>query len=249
MSGHSKWATIRHKKGALDAKRGQIFSKIAKEIIVAAKQGGGDAGMNPRLRTVLLKARSVNMPSDNIDRAIKRGTGELPGVVYEEITYEGFAPDGVAMIVELLTDNKNRTSAEIRNVFTRNGGHLGGGAVKHLFHRRGQFVVGKEKISEDELMTLALDAGAEDMTTTDAGYEITCDPAHFEAVQKALDGKSIKPDSGELTFLPLNPVPISDEATARTVLRLFGELEDHDDVQNVYANFDIPEDILAKAAE
>jgi YebC/PmpR family DNA-binding regulatory protein len=249
MSGHSKWATIRHKKGALDAKRGQIFSKLAKEITVAAKASGGDPNMNPRLRTVLLKARAVNMPSDNIDRAIKRGTGELPGVIYEEITYEGFAPGGVALIVELLTDNKNRTSAEIRNVFTRNGGHLGGGAVKHLFHRRGQFVVGKEKIGEDDLMTLALDAGAEDMTTTDAGYEITCDPAHFEAVQKALDGKNIKPDSAEITFLPQNPVPIGDEATARTVLRLVSELEDHDDVQNVYANFDIPENILAKAAE
>jgi YebC/PmpR family DNA-binding regulatory protein len=247
MSGHSKWATIRHKKGALDAKRGKIFSKLAKEITVAAKTGGGDANMNPRLRSVLLKARENNMPADNIDRAIKRGTGEIPGLVYEEITYEGFGPGGTALIVEVMTDNKNRTSAEIRNMFTKNGGNMGGGSVKHLFHRRGHFVVDKAKISEDDLMTLALDAGAEDMTTTESGYEITCEPAKFEAVQKALAAKGVKADTAEIASLPLTPVPVADEATARAVLKLVSELEDHDDVQNVYSNFDIPDDVLAKA--
>ncbi|MBM3889177.1 MAG: YebC/PmpR family DNA-binding transcriptional regulator [Verrucomicrobia bacterium] len=249
MSGHSKWATIRHKKGALDAKRGKIFSKLAKEITVAAKQSGGDADMNPRLRAVLLKARAVNMPADNIDRAIKRGTGEMPGVVYEEITYEGFAPGGVAIIIEAMTDNKNRTSAELRNLITKNGGNMGGGSVKHLFHRKGHFLVDKSKIGEDELMEIALDAGADDMTTTEGGYEITCDPPHFEAIQKALEAKNIKPETAEITFMPVTPVPVTDEAAARTVLKLVNELEDHDDVQHVYAAFDIPDDILAKVGE
>lgn len=248
MSGHSRWSTIKHKKGATDAKRGKVFSKLGKEIAVAARLGGGDADMNPRLRTALNKAREVNMPSDNIDRAIKRGTGELPGVVYEEITYEGFGPGGIALIVDVMTDNKNRSSAEIRNMFSKCGGNMGGGSVKHLFHRRGHFVVDKSKISEDDLMTLALDAGAEDMTTTDAGYEITCEPARFDAVHKALEAKGIKASPAELTYLPLTPVPIGDEATARAIVKLMGELEDHDDVQNVYSNFDIPDDLLARAS-
>ena len=248
MSGHSRWSTIKHKKGATDAKRGKVFSKLGKEIAVAARLGGGDADMNPRLRTALIKAREVNMPSDNIDRAIKRGTGELPGVVYEEITYEGFGPGGTALIVDVMTDNKNRSSAEVRNMFSKCGGNMGGGSTKHLFHRRGHFVVDKSKISEDDLMTLALDAGAEDMTTTDAGYEITCEPAKFDAVHKALEAKGIQANPGELTYLALSPVPIGDEATAKAILRLMGELEDHDDVQNVYSNFDIPDDLLAKAS-
>ena len=249
MSGHSKWATIRHKKGALDAKRGKVFSKLAKEITVAAKQSGGDINMNPRLRGVLLKARAVNMPADNIDRAIKRDTGEMPGVVYEEITYEGFAPGGVAMIIEVMTDNKNRTSAELRNLITKNGGNMGGGSVKHLFHRKGHFLVDKSKIGEDDLMGIALDAGADDMTTTESGYEITCDPPHFEGIHKALEAKNIKPETAEITFMPVTPVPLTDEAAARSVLRLVNELEDNDDVQHVYAAFDIPDDILAKAME
>ncbi|MBI5395751.1 MAG: YebC/PmpR family DNA-binding transcriptional regulator [Verrucomicrobia bacterium] len=248
MSGHSRWSTIKHKKGATDARRGKVFSKLGKEIAVAARLGGGDADMNPRLRTALIKAREVNMPSDNIDRAIKRGTGELPGVVYEEITYEGFGPGGTALIVDVMTDNKNRSSAEVRNMFSKCGGNMGGGSTKHLFHRRGHFVVDKSKISEDDLMTVALDAGAEDMTTTDAGYEITCEPGKFDAVHKALEAKGIQASPAELTYLALSPVPVSDEATARAILRLMGELEDHDDVQNVYSNFDIPDDLLAKAA-
>jgi YebC/PmpR family DNA-binding regulatory protein len=248
MSGHSRWSTIKHKKGVTDARRGKVFSKLGKEIAVAARLGGGDADMNPRLRTALNKAREVNMPSDNIDRAIKRGTGELPGVVYEEITYEGFGPGGIALIVDVMTDNKNRSSAEIRNMFSKCGGNMGGGSVKHLFHRRGHFVVDKSKISEDDLMTLALDAGAEDMTTTEAGYEITCEPAKFDAVHKALEAKGIKANPAELTYLPLTPVPIDDEATAKAILRLMGELEDHDDVQNVYSNFDIPDDLMAKVS-
>ncbi len=248
MSGHSRWSTIKHKKGATDARRGKVFSKLGKEIAVAARLGGGDADMNPRLRTALIKAREVNMPSDNIDRAIKRGTGELPGVVYEEITYEGFGPGGTALIVDVMTDNKNRSSAEVRNMFSKCGGNMGGGSTKHLFHRRGHFVVDKSKVSEDDLMTLALDAGAEDMTTTDAGHEITCEPGKFDAVQKALEAKGIQANPAGLTYLALNPVPIGDEATARAILRLMGELEDHDDVQNVYSNFDIPDDLLAKAS-
>ena len=246
MSGHSKWATIRHKKGALDSKRGKVFSKIAKEISVAAKQGGGDTDMNPRLRAVLLKARACNMPADNIDRAIKRGTGEMPGVVYEEIIYEGFAPGGVAIIIEVLTDNKNRTSAEFRNLFTKIGGNMGGGSVRHLFQRKGHFLVEKSKISEDELMSLALDAGADDMTTTENGYEITCDPPHFDGIHKALEAKNIKPETAEVSFMPVTPVPLTDEAAARVVMKLVNELEDHDDVQHVYAAFDIPDDILSK---
>src|SRR5437867_9792617 len=164
MSGHSKWSKIKHFKGAVDAKRGQLFAKLGKEMAVAAKHGGADPGFNPRLRTILMKARAVNMPADNIERAIKKGTGELPGVTYEELTYEGYAPGGVALLIELLTDNKNRTASEIRTIFTKHGGNLAGtGAVKHLFHRKGQILIAKEDVSEDDLMTLTLDAGAEDM--------------------------------------------------------------------------------------
>src|SRR5271169_388388 len=168
MSGHSRWSKVKHYKGVIDAKRGKIFAKLGKEMAVACKHGGGDPGFNPRLRTILMKARAINMPADNIDRAIKKGTGELPGVSYEEITYEGYAPGGVALLVELLTDNKNRTAAEIRAIFTKHGGHMAGAnAVKHLFHRKGQIIIPKEKISEDDLMALVLEAGADDMTTQD----------------------------------------------------------------------------------
>jgi YebC/PmpR family DNA-binding regulatory protein len=249
MSGHSKWAKVKRYKGALDAKRGKIFSKLAKEISVACKHGGGDPGFNPRLRTILMKARAVNMPADNIDRAIKRGTGELPGVVYEEVTYEGYATGGVALLVDVLTDNKNRIAAEIRIIFTKHGGHMAGAnAVKHLFHRKGQIVAPKGSISEDDLMTLALEVGAEDMTTHDDSYEIITDPHQFEAVDKALEAKSIKLQSAEVTYLPMSPVPVTDERTARAVLALVEALEDNDDVQNVYANFDIPDEILEKVS-
>src|ERR1051326_2490565 len=209
MSGHSKWSKIKHTKGVVDAKRGKVFAKLAKEIAVACKHGGGDPGFNPRLRTILMKARAVNMPADNIDRAIKKGTGELPGVTYEEITYEGYAPGGVALLVELLTDNKNRTAGEIRSIFTKHSGNMAGaGAVKHLFHRKGQIFVAKEQISEDDLMGLVLDAGAEDMISLPEAYEILTDPHQIEAVHKALEARNIKPQSAEVVQLPLTSVRI-----------------------------------------
>jgi YebC/PmpR family DNA-binding regulatory protein len=249
MSGHSKWSKVKHYKGVLDAKRGKVFSKLGKEIAVAAKSGGGDPGFNPRLRTILLKARAENMPADNIDRAIKKGTGELAGVSYEEMTYEGYGPGGIALMVECLSDNKNRTASEIRAIFTKHGGNMAGAnAVKHLFHRKGQIVVAQEAISEDDLLGLALDAGAEDMTTHEATYEITTDPQHFEAVHKAIEAKGIKPLSAEIAFVPLTPMPIEDEKIAQTILKFVEALEDHDDVQNVYSNFDIPDAVMEKVS-
>jgi YebC/PmpR family DNA-binding regulatory protein len=248
MSGHSKWATIKHKKGALDAKRGKIFSKIAKEITVTAKHGGGDPNMNPRLRTILDKARAVNMPSDNIERAIKRGTGEIEGVTYEEITYEAFAHGGVALIIDVLTDNKNRAAGDVRSILTKHGAKLAAvGAVKQHFLKRGHIVVSKEKATEDKLMEIALDAGAEDLTATDGSFEITTPVEAFDGVKKALEAASIKPDSAEITYLPVTPVPINDEQTAAAVLKLVEALEDYDDVQNVYANFDIPDAVMERA--
>jgi YebC/PmpR family DNA-binding regulatory protein len=249
MSGHSKWSKVKHYKGAVDAKRGKIFSKFGKEIAVACKHGGGDPGFNPRLRTILMKARAANMPADNIDRAIKKGTGELGDVNYEEVTYEGYAPGGVALLVDLLTDNKNRTAAEIRSIFTKHRGNMAGaGAVKHLFHRKGQLIVSKEQISEDDLMNLVLDAGAEDMIANPDSYEILTDPHQFEAVHKALESKNIKPQSAEVVQLPLSPVPVNDEKTARAVLALIDALEDNDDVQDVYSNCDIPDDVMEKVS-
>ena len=247
MSGHSKWSKVKHFKGAVDAKRGKLFSKLGKELTVAAKHGGGDPGFNPRLRTILMKARAVNMPAENIDRAIKKGTGELPGQTYEEATYEGYAAGGVALLVDVLTDSKNRTAAEIRTIFTKHGGHMAGAnAVKHLFHRKGQIAVAKEQISEDDLMTLVLDAGAEDMVVHPDSFEIITDPHQFEPVHKALETKGIKPQLAEVTQLPLTPVPVADEKTARAILALIDALEDNDDVQNVYSNYDIPDEIVEK---
>jgi YebC/PmpR family DNA-binding regulatory protein len=247
MSGHSKWSKVKHYKGALDAKRGKIFAKFAKEIAVACKHGGGDPGFNPRLRTILMKARAANMPADNLERAIKKGTGELEGVNYEEVTYEGYAPGGVALLVELLTDNKNRTAGEIRSIFTKHGGHMAGvGAVKHLFHRKGQILIAKERISEDDLMSLVLDAGAEDLVVHAENYEVLTDPHQFEAVHKALEAKGIKPQSAEIAQLPVTSVMVTDEKTARAVLALIDALEDNDDVQNVYSSEDIPDEILEK---
>ena len=248
MSGHSKWSKIKRSKGLVDAKRGKVFAKLGKEIVVACKHGGGDPGFNPRLRTILMKARAVNMPADNIDRAIKKGTGELPGVSYEEVTYEGYAPGGVALLMDLLTDNKNRTAAEIRTIFTRHNGNMAvAGAVKHLFHRKGQIVVPREQISEDDLMALILDAGAEDMVAHPDSYEIITDPHQFEAVHKALEAKNLKPQSAEVAWLPLTPVAVTEEKIARSVLTLIDALEDSDDVQNVYSNYDIPDEIMEKA--
>jgi len=244
MSGHSKWSKVKHYKGVLDARRGKVFSKLAKEISVACKLGGGDPGFNPRLRTILMKARASNMPVDNIERAIKKGTGELAGVNYEELTYEGFATGGVALIVEVLTDNKNRTAAEVRAILTRHGGRLA--TVKHLFHRKGQIVIPKEQIGEDDLMGIVLDAGAEDMITHAETYEITTDPHQFEPVHKAIEARKLKPVSAEVGWVALTPVPVADEKTAKAVLDLVDALEDHDDVQNVYSSADIPDAVMEK---
>jgi YebC/PmpR family DNA-binding regulatory protein len=246
MSGHSKWSKIKRTKGVLDAKRGKAFSKLAKEIAVACKHGGGEPGFNPRLRTILMKARAANMPVDNIDRAIKKGTGELEGVNYEEATYEGYAAGGVALVIELLTDNKNRTAADIRAILAKHGGHLA--AAKHLFHRKGQLIIPKDAIGEDDLMTLVLDAGADDVVTHPETYEVTADPHQFEAVAKAVEAKGIKPQSAEVAFLPVTPVPVTDEKTAQAVMNLTDALEENDDVQNVYSTADIAAELLEKLA-
>ncbi len=250
MSGHSKWATIKHKKGALDAKRGAIFTKIIKELTVAAKNGGGNPDANPRLRTVLQKAREANMPADNIDRAIKKGTGELPGVIYEEIAYEGYGPSGVAILVEVLSDNKNRTTAEIRSIFDKRGGNMSGsGSVAWQFVKKGFIVVKKSAVDEDKLMGIALDAGASDFTVVDDAYDISTDPHDFEKVKKAIVDAGIATESAEVTMIAANNVKVTEVSTARSIMTLMDSLEEHEDVQNVYANFDIPDAILQELAK
>ena len=245
MSGHSKWATTKHKKAATDAKRGKIFTKITKEITVAAKLGGGDPDGNPRLRTAVAKAKSVSMPAENIKRAIQKGTGELPGVSYEEITYEGYGPNGVAVIVEVLTDNRNRTVSEIRNIFSKAGGNMGEtGCVSWMFHKKGYIVVARAKADEEKLMSLALDAGAEDMQTEDDNFVITTAQSEFEKVKKALEDAGIPLEVAEVTMVPQTYVKIDGEKVAGQMMRLMEAIEDNDDVQNVYANFDIPEEVM-----
>ena len=240
MSGHSKWATIKHKKGALDAKRGQVFTKIIKEISVAARMGGGDAEANPRLRNALLKARAANMPKDNIDRAVKKGTGELEGVTYSEITYEGYAPGGVALLVEVLTDNRNRTAAEIRNILAKGGGNLGAaGSVARMFRRKGIISLEASKHSEDDVMAVVLDAGAEDVTTEGDIVEVTTPPEAFEAVLKAVEAAKMERTMAEISMVPETTMTLSHDET-RKVLRLIDALEDNDDVQSVSSNLDIP---------
>jgi YebC/PmpR family DNA-binding regulatory protein len=249
MSGHSKWATIKHKKGALDAKRGATFTKIIKELTVAAKNGGGNPDTNPRLRTVLQKAKEANMPADNIDRAIKKGTGELPGVVYEEISYEGYGPGGVAIIVDVLSDNKNRTTAEIRSMFEKRGGNMAGaGSVAWQFHKKGFLTVKKSAADEDKVMSIALDAGAADFNTGKDAYEITTEPHDFEAVKKALTDAGLATESAEVTKIPQATVKVTALDQAKSVMALVDALEEHDDVQNVYANFDIDDEILQQIA-
>jgi YebC/PmpR family DNA-binding regulatory protein len=246
MSGHSKWSTIKHKKAAQDAKRGAMFTKVIKELTVAARIGGGDVDMNPRLRTAVLKAKAVNMPQDTMQRAIMKGTGELPGVNYEEITYEGYGPSGVAMIVTVLTDNRNRTVAEIRKIFSKNGGNLGeSGCVAWMFQKKGLIVVDKDKVDEDELFTIALEAGAEDVRPADAMYEVITLVEDFEPVKQAITTKGIEPSSSEVSLLPQTTVRL-EGSQARQLLKLMEELEEHDDVQNVYANFDIPDEVMAE---
>ena len=249
MSGHSKWASIRHKKARVDAQRGKIFTRLIKELTVAARMGGGDPDANARLRTAMAAAKAANMPADNITRAIKKGTGELPGVTYEEITYEGYGAAGVAIMIDVMTDNKNRTIAEIRYLMSKNGGNVGAnGCVSWMFHKKGIIMVEAEGIDEDELMEIALEAGAEDMVREDDSFQITTEPESFEDVRATLEEKGIPMVSAELTKIPENTVDVS-EKDASKVLRLMDALENHDDVQNVYANFDIPEEILAKLAE
>ena len=247
MSGHSKWAGIKHKKALVDAKRGKLFTKLIKELTVAARESGGDSNSNPRLRTAITKAKEANMPQDNIERAIKKGTGELPGVTYESVIYEGYGPGGTAILVEALTDNRNRTTSEVRNIFAKKGGSLaGGGSVAWLFHKRGFILIGKDKIDEDILMALALEAGAEDLKTENDVYQITCQIKDFESVKKLLKDKSVECQVVEITMLPVRLVKITG-TNARATLALVESLEDCDDVQNVYSNFDIPDEILNEA--
>jgi YebC/PmpR family DNA-binding regulatory protein len=245
MSGHSKWSTIKHKKGAADAKRGKIFTKLIKEIMVSARFGGGDPSANPRLRAAIAAAKAENMPKDNIERAIKKGAGELEGVTYEEINYEGYGPGGVAVLAEIMTDNRNRAASDVRHIFTRHGGSLGeAGCVAWMFSKKGSIVFNKGKVSEEELMEVALDAGAEDVDEQEDQFEVTTSLEDFFAVKSAFDGKGMTYEIAEITMVPQSTVPIEDEKVAVQVLKLMDALEDCDDVQNAYANFDIPDKIL-----
>ncbi|MCI6479129.1 MAG: YebC/PmpR family DNA-binding transcriptional regulator [Candidatus Treponema excrementipullorum] len=241
MSGHSKWATIKHAKGAADAKRGQLFTKFIKEISIAARMGGGDPAANPRLRTAILKARAANMPKDNIERAIKKGTGELGGAVYEEKLYEGYGPGGVAILVEVLTDNNNRAAANVRNIFSKSGGNLGAtGSVAYMFNRKGVIEYDAEAVKEDEVMEVALEAGAEDIVTEDGVITVTTDPADFEGVLEVLQGKGYESVSAEVAMVP-DMYSSVDTETATKLQKLIDRLEEDDDVQNVYTNADFPE--------
>jgi YebC/PmpR family DNA-binding regulatory protein len=248
MSGHSKWSTIKHKKGAADAKRGKIFTRILKEMTVAARMGGGDPDGNPRLRAAIVEAKANNMPKDNIDRAIKRGTGELEGLTYEEQTYEGYGPGGVAIIVETLTDNGNRTTPEIRHMFEKAGGNLGTpGSVKFQFEKKGYFAVEKSAVGEDKLMEIVLEAGADDLQTDDAEvYEILTAPDTFEPVREALEANKIPTVEAKLGLIPSRYVSV-DEQKAKAIMKLLENLDDHDDVQNVYSNFDVPSEMMETA--
>ncbi|AEJ19485.1 YebC/PmpR family DNA-binding transcriptional regulator [Gracilinema caldarium] len=242
MSGHSKWATIKHKKGAADAKRGQMFTKLIKEISIAARMGGGDPDANPRLRTAILKAKAANMPKDNVERAIKKGTGELEGVNYEELTYEAYAPGGVAVLIEVLTDNKNRAAADVRNILNKAGGSLAtAGAVSRLFKRKGIITFDGEKYTEDQIMEAALEGGAEDVTASDGIIEVSTAPEDFEAVLNALNAKNFESMSAEISMVPDAEVSLDKDATSK-VMKMIDRLEENDDVQNVYHNLEIPED-------
>jgi YebC/PmpR family DNA-binding regulatory protein len=244
MSGHSKWHTIKHKKAAADSKRGKDFTKLIKEITVAARQGGGKSESNPSLRLAIEKAKEANMPADNIERAVKKGTGELAGVAYEKVIYEGYGPSGIALYVEALTDNKNRTTAEIRNIFTKHGGNMAGaGSVAWMFDQKGYFAVSKGSIDEEALMSIALEAGAEDLTSEGDTFEIKTLPQDFDVVKQALKKNSVKTETAELTMIPKSTVKVGDDK-AKQVLTLVDSLEDNDDVQNVYSNFDISEEVL-----
>ena len=247
MSGHSKWSTIKHKKAAKDAKRGKLFTKFIKEITVAARMGGGDITSNPRLRTAVQTARDNSMPNENIERAIKKGTGELEGVSYEEVSYEGYGPGGAAFLVQTLTDNRNRTVSDIRRMFNKHGGSLGEtGCVAWMFDNKGLIVVSKEAVEEEALLGLALEAGAEDITESDDVFEIVTQPEDFAAVRESLDNGNVPLVSAEVTMIPKTTTTLGEKEAEQT-LSLTEDLEDHDDVQSVAANFDIPDEILEKA--
>ena len=248
MSGHSKWSTIKHKKGAADAKRGKVFTRIIKEMTVAARMGGGDVNANPRLRAAVAEAKANNMPKDNVERAIKRGTGELEGATYEEITYEGYGPGGVALMVEAMTDNSTRTTPEIRHILEKNGGNMGTpGSVRFQFDRKGYFSIDKKAAEEDKLMEIALEAGADDLVSdNDEAFEIYTAPETFEQVRQALEKNKIPTLEAKLGQIPKNPVKLDDNK-AKQMMRLMEMLDDHDDVQNVWSNFDIPEELMETA--
>jgi len=249
MSGHSKWASIKHKKAGTDAKRGKLFSRLSKEITIAAKIGGGDMDMNPRLRSAVSAAKSSNMPKENIERAVKKGTGELPGVVYEEITYEGYGPGGVGIIIECLSDNRNRATGEVRSTLDRRGGNLASnGAVSWQFNKKGFITIEISATDEDTIFTVVTEAGADDMEINDGFYEITIPVENFEDVKKAIEDAGIKTNVNELTMLPSSTVKIEKEKEAAALMRLIDALEDLDDVQNVYANFDMSQELLEKLA-
>jgi YebC/PmpR family DNA-binding regulatory protein len=244
MSGHSKWATIKHKKGAADHARGKLFAKLIRQVEVAARAGGGDPDMNPSLRTMFQKARDSSVPLDTIERAIKRGTGELEGVTYEQITYEGYAPAGVAVLIEVLTDNRNRTGSEVRSIFSKRGGNMAEpGAVAWQFERKGVVLV-PSSVDEDELMLASLDAGADDIVSEDEFWRVSTPPTDLHKVRTALEEAGIPVESSDLTMIPTTLVPLDDAGNAKRVLQLIDALEDHDDVQAVHANFDVPDEVL-----
>ena len=245
MSGHSKWATTKRHKAAIDAKRGKIFSVLSKDLTLAARDGGGDQEFNPRLRTVVAKAKAANMPADNIERAIKKGTGELPGVEYFELLYEGYGPGGVGIIVQVTTDNKNRAASEVRSTFTKNGGNLATpGALSHSFARQGQFLIAAEKTSEEQLMEVALEAGADDIIDNGDHFEVRCPLTEYDAVATALEKAGIEPDESELAYISTSLTPVTDRDTVPKLLRLTEALDDLDDVQNVFDNSDIAPELL-----
>jgi YebC/PmpR family DNA-binding regulatory protein len=249
MAGHNKWSKVKRIKAVLDVRKGKAFSRVAKEIALAARSGGGDAAMNPRLRTLLLKAREVNMPRENIERAIKKGTGELEGQQIEEFTYEGYGPGGIALVVQIATDNKNRAAADVRSAFTRHGGNLAGnGAVMFQFHHCGQFLVAQGKVAEDALLELALEAGADDVKSSTEGFEIICGIHAFDKVAAALEAKGIKPESSEIIYQPTSTVPVTDLEQVKMFNKLTAALEELDDVQNVFSNEEIA-DALAEQAQ
>lgn len=248
MSGHSKWHSIKHKKMAADAKRGRLFTKLIKEITVAARLGGGDIESNPRLRAAVAEARAANMPAENIKRAIMRGTGELPGTSYEEVTYEGYGPGGAAILVEAMTDNKNRTVAELRHIFSKYGGNLGEtGCVSWMFQKKGYFVIEKSQIEEDALLSIALDAGAEDVREDDGNWEVIAPPEALEQIKQAFESNRLKPAVAEISMLPQSYIKLEGKA-AQQMLSLMEALEDHEDVQKVYSNFDIEAKLLEAAS-